>query len=219
MQATFCAMFAEKGYQGATGTVSVIHNSDFYQSSPLSVNEQEIYKGVFSNPEMSENLFGKFSFLWIIFSHKWRWNEDFYNTFFKAMLALKNCHIKFSPLQGKDQEYFCGVHKHLYSTWADLEGNCKCKNDGYVSWRRQRMQEIARNIFEDDDSNLHFSGPSLLIFCKYRFMIWIGGVCMLSKLTAPNFWLRLSIQRHKTWVAISQSVSAFSSELNSRHLK
>jgi hypothetical protein len=96
------AILADKGYQGLADSNRAIIPKRRRPSTPLTPQEEDDNGDIASDRVVVENYFGRLCTLWSLCSDKFRWQEKNYELFFRACVALTNCHVRAHPLREAD---------------------------------------------------------------------------------------------------------------------
>lgn len=63
---------------------------------------------------IAENYFELFTSLWAVLSHRFRWNQDLFDYFFKICTALTNQHYSLHPMRERNAPFYGLYRKQLY---------------------------------------------------------------------------------------------------------
>ena len=72
----------------------------------MTISEKEENDRISHDRVIVENYFGRLKSLWGVCSHKWEWDRQSYDIFFRACLALTNYSVRCCPLRREDGDNY-----------------------------------------------------------------------------------------------------------------
>ncbi|KAE9088254.1 hypothetical protein PF010_g19438 [Phytophthora fragariae] len=115
------AVLCDKAYQGLVTVLRAIHPTKKPRGRSLTLAQVNENHDISRDRIVVENCFGRLCTLWALCSDKFRWNEDKYDTIFRACVALTNAHARWSPLRTSDGAAFRAHRKRLMGIGAARE--------------------------------------------------------------------------------------------------
>ncbi|KAE9004045.1 hypothetical protein PR003_g931 [Phytophthora rubi] len=115
------AVLCDKAYQGLVTVLRAIHPTKKQRGRSLTLAQVNENHDISRDRIVVENCFGRLCTLWALCSDKFRWNEDKYDTIFRACVALTNAHARWSPLRASDGAAFRAHRKRLMGIGAARE--------------------------------------------------------------------------------------------------
>lgn len=145
----YWAILMDKGYQGCGDILRCYTPTKKTVGKMLSYEDQVQNKKIASDRIIVENFFGRMSTLWGVVSIKYRWDENFYDKFFRMALSLTNYHVRNQPLRAVDGDIFRRLRTRIYSIRSTTVQKRKRSQQKY---RVRRNLRISAELSHDDEN-------------------------------------------------------------------
>ena len=107
------AVLADKGYQGATKMLRVVHSVKRIKNRAITRDDERFNPKVSGDRIIVENVFSRLCSLWTVVGSKVCWAEASYDTIFCFRLSMTNLHVKWNTLRAGDQDFYVGWKNRL----------------------------------------------------------------------------------------------------------
>ncbi|KAG1689153.1 hypothetical protein DVH05_002791 [Phytophthora capsici] len=125
-----------------------------WNAPPLTLTEREENDRISHDRVIVENVFGRLKTLWGVCSHKWKWDRDNYNLFFRVCMALTNYSVRCCPLRRDDGDAFQRYDTRLRQIGDDHKAHEKRKRESHRDNRRSRLELSSRGAIRTRTSPL-----------------------------------------------------------------
>ncbi|KAE9100205.1 hypothetical protein PF010_g14900 [Phytophthora fragariae] len=134
------AVLVDKGYQGLQDEFRTIQpKKGAARGPPLTADERSESDRISHDRVQVENYFGRLKKLWGVCSHKWTWDRQTYNMFFRMCVALTNFRVRCCPLRREDGEHYLRYEARLIKLGLDIEEAKRLKRQQARDSRRARF--------------------------------------------------------------------------------
>ena len=104
-------VLADKGYQGATEMLKIVHPVKRIKNRAITRDEERINRKVSEDRIIVEKCLGRLCSLWTVVGSKFRWAEASYDNIFCFCLAMTNLHVKWNLLKAGDRGLLRGTEE------------------------------------------------------------------------------------------------------------
>ncbi|KAE9275522.1 hypothetical protein PF008_g29332 [Phytophthora fragariae] len=139
------AVLVDKGYQGLQDEFRTIQpKKRAARGPPLTADERSESDRISHDRVLVESYFGRLKKLWGVCSHKWVWDRQTYNMFFRMCVALTNFSVRCCPLRREDGEHYLRYEARLIKLDLDIEEAKRLKRQRARDSRRARLELHTR---------------------------------------------------------------------------